>query len=49
MRVLSALLLAALCSTAFGEEDEIFESDSNDAYKAVVEVSIWFSFLLWFV
>jgi len=37
MRVLSALLLAAVCSIAFSEEDEIFESDPKDAYKAIVE------------
>lgn len=47
---IAAILLSVtlLFSVGFAEEDEIFESDPNAAYKAVVEVSFhsFFLFLL---
>lgn len=46
MKFLSVFLLAAVCSSALCEEDEIFENDSSDAYKAVVEVCFVVTLLL---
>jgi len=38
MKALNVFILTALCALVFSEEDEIFESSANDAYKAAVEV-----------
>lgn len=37
MKALNVFILTALCALVFSEEDEIFESSANDAYKAAVE------------